>query len=111
MTSQHPAALACAAGCGIPLHPAAATGRHTIHPGCDPAARPAGGRRVIRWACLNCAANGPADSTAHAAHLTWLHDVFACPAAPAISGEERALRVARRRDLTARYPDQAPPWP
>lgn len=111
MTGAAPAALTCAAGCGTALHPAAAAGGNTTHPGCDPAARPPAGRRVIRWACLACGANGPADTPTLAVHFGWVHDVFACPAAPAINAEERALRIARRRDLTACYPDQAPPWP
>jgi len=111
MTRPHSAKRVCAAGCGIPLHPAAAAGGHTTHPGCDPATGPTGGRRVFRWACLACGGHGPAVSAQHAAHLTWVHDVFACPAAASISAEERALRIARHRNLTARYPGQAPPWP
>jgi hypothetical protein len=32
---RRPAMLACTAGCGTPLHPAAVAGtRHTTHPGC-----------------------------------------------------------------------------
>jgi hypothetical protein len=62
-----------------------------------------------RWACINCFMNGPADNARHAAHLIRMHDTFACPALPT-TPEEHALRVARRVDLTRRYPEQAPAW-
>ena len=110
MTRAAPAARTCAAGCGIPLHPAAAAGGHTTHPGCDPIVRPSAGRREWRWACLACGMSGPADSAEPARHLAWVHDVYACPAIPTDSGEH-ALRVARRVDLTRRYPAHAPAWP
>lgn len=80
------------------------------------------------WACVNCRMNGPAESADHAAHLSRMHETYACPASvrpkpvrkPATADEairmaaapdEYTLRVARRADLTRRYPEQAPAWP
>jgi hypothetical protein len=62
-----------------------------------------------RWACPACKANGRADSTDHMVALLRMHEGYACPAA-ALDREEYALRVARRADLTRRYPEFAPPW-
>jgi hypothetical protein len=62
-----------------------------------------------RWTCIHCFMSGPAENAAHAAHLSRMHDTYACPALPT-SPEEHALRVARRADLTRCYPEQAPAW-
>lgn len=62
-----------------------------------------------RWACVACLMNGAADNAKHAAALSRTHDQYACPAT-AVGPVEYALRVARRADLTRRYPDEAPPW-
>jgi len=93
-------------------------------------ARPPATGTEWRWACVNCFMNGPAESPDHAAHLSRMHDTYAClatvPIRPerelvpdfhpeeyirrATSPDEHALRVARRADLTRRYPEQAPAW-
>lgn len=62
-----------------------------------------------RWACVACLMNGPADNARHAIVLQNSHDQYACPAT-AVGPIEYKLRVARRADLTRRYPDEAPPW-
>lgn len=43
------------------------------------------------------------------AALWRMHRAYACPAA-APDRDEYALRVARRADLSRRYPTYTPPW-
>jgi hypothetical protein len=62
-----------------------------------------------RWECPQCGANGHADTAEQVPALLRVHEGYACPATAA-DPSEYALRVARRADLTRRYPDYAPPW-
>lgn len=95
----------CAAGCGTPLHPAAAAGGHTTHPGCGPAAGPAAA--VSRWQCWRCLMTGTALDAAHGLAMVRVHDLFACPMT-AGSDAELLKRLARREPLARLYPTEVP---
>jgi hypothetical protein len=77
-TLARPAApvLACAAGCGVPMHPAAAAGGFDRHPCCEPDYRP--GQPATAWACLDCPAAGPARGDQHAVTLIRQHAAAGC---------------------------------
>ncbi len=62
--------LTCAAGCGTPLHPAAAAGGFDRHPGCEPQPETV----EYRWACVNGDAGGAARNPVHALRLSRAHD-------------------------------------
>lgn len=96
--------LTCAAGCGIPLHPAAAAGGHDQHPGCETetAATP-----VTAWACVRCRAAYTALSTDHGVAMSRMHDLFACPMT-ARDRDELLIRISRRASLTRLYPTEVP---
>jgi hypothetical protein len=95
---------ACAAGCGVPLHPAATAGGYDRHPGCEDL--PAG--PVDRWQCWRCQMTGTALNAAHGVAMVRAHDLFACPMADA--GEIEVLRrLGRRATLSRLYPDEVPP--
>ncbi len=95
----------CLAGCGTPLHPAAAEGGFAVHPGCEPREAVAG----YRWGCVGCGMTGVADNATHAAALHRSHFAYACPST-AQTRQEFDLRVARRWPLTELYPDEVPPY-
>jgi hypothetical protein len=63
----------CQAGCGVELHPVAALGGFTVHPGCEPRV-PA---TEYRWKCVDCPAAGTAENAADAVALSRRHDVEA----------------------------------
>jgi hypothetical protein len=58
-------ALACAAGCGTALHPAAAAGGHDRHPACEPGFTP--GAPVTAWGCLTKGCTSPGGPAVDAA--------------------------------------------
>jgi hypothetical protein len=96
--------LDCAAGCGTPLHPAAAAGGHTVHPGCE--------ARVpttsVGWTCVRCGLVEDTISTTLGVAMSVMHDMYACPMT-ATSEDEVILRIGRRANLTRLYPGIAPP--
>ena len=114
----------CRAGCGVELHPAAAAGGFTVHPGCEPREPVA----EYRWGCAACGTTGGADNATHAVALLRTHVGYACPASaltatdPPVRAEDVRqghsyrdpsgfdARVGRRAALTRLYPDEVPPY-
>lgn len=96
--------LGCAAGCGTPLHPAAAAGGHDRHPGCEPT----GPSTVDAWHCVRCGHTGTALGAAHGVAMSRIHDIYACPMT---AGDEEELlkRIGRQAGLSRLYPDRVPP--
>ncbi|WP_308200872.1 bifunctional DNA primase/polymerase [Actinoplanes sp. M2I2] len=95
--------IACAAGCGVPLHPAAAAGGHDRHPGCEPATA----TTVDRWQCWRCLMTGTALNAAYGLAMVRIHDLFACPMT-AGDNTELLKRLGRRAPLTRLYPTEVP---
>lgn len=85
----------------------------------------------IRWACVYCRSNGPADNEDHAIVLTRTHWSWACPATATVyddtpplrrddrgkvmlngsqGGDGYVQRVARHQAMHRLYPDLVPEW-
>ncbi len=95
--------MRCAAGCGTDLHPAAAAGGHSTHPGCEPA----GAVTSFRWSCVYCRAVYYALNGVHAGAMIQQHESYACPFTTTDPAEIE-LRVSRRAALSRLYPEQVP---
>jgi hypothetical protein len=114
----------CLAGCGVELHPAAAEGGFTVHPGCEPTEL----ATECRWGCGVCLDTGTADNAAHAVALERAHRGFVCPGSATSPTDPAArpehvrkdhsfrdsdgfdARIGRRAALTRLYPDEVPPY-
>lgn len=94
----------CAAGCGVPLHPAARHGGHTTHPGCDPDPHTV---REIRHRCVDCGQNGPSVDVAEALAALTFHRMYGCPST-ALSDAERESRIAWGRAHARWHPGRFP---
>ncbi len=103
--------LVCAAGCGLPLSPAAAEGGHHIHPGCESPAPV--GRIEWRWGCVLCRMTGVADNADMAVAFDRFHKRWACPAT-AVSLDDPvdgfSARIARRANITSHSPVDVPAY-